>query len=360
MVRWWLVGVVALLAVAGCGSSARSIVEAGPHSTSSKATHSRAGSPPLQTVVANPKVLAVAQSQSTYPPPTTSVDTPATAGSGPVLQIRSASTGKLIRNLATNVGSIAFSPDTSTVFYESTAGSLDPFPIDRIRTTDGRPVQVASGEDPAISPDGTKLAYATGDGHAIAIDDLAHHTTRTIQLGSLIGRDGSFNNTPSIITWLNDTQLVAFPPQDPTADASGSTTIAAPPGTCSADYNDAKQCAIVIDLAAAHPAHVVTPRLPRAFAITAAGPGPQSRSLLLGGAYGTVIRFAMTDRTATLRATVKVPGQVLIEGFSPSGHQVLYLRHHGPVQLWVGTVTTTGVTPARELLANVDLGSISW
>jgi hypothetical protein len=358
--RWWPVGVVAVLAVAACGSGARSVVQAGPHTTSSESSHSQGGSAEPKTATANPKVLAVAQSPSTYPPPTTPVDAPATAGSATVLQIRSASTGRLIRNLATNVGAVSLSSDGSTVFYESTAGRLDPFPIDRIQTTGGRPVRVASGEDPAISPNGAKLAYATGDGDAIAIDNLAHHSTRTIQLGSLIGPDGSFGNTPAVITWLDNTQLVAFPAQDATFASGPTTTIAAPPGTCSADYNDAKQCAIVIDLSAAHPAHLVTPRLPREFAITAGGPGPQPRSLLLAGAYGTIIRFSMTDRTATRRATVTVPGQVLVEGFSPSGHQVLYLRDHGPVQLWAGTITATGVTAERELLANVGLGSISW
>ncbi len=309
----------------------------------------------------DPAVFAVAQGQATYPPAASSGNAPATAGAGPILQIRSASTGRLERDLTTDIGGISLSTDGSTVYYESTAGHLDPFPIDRVPTAGGRPTQVASGEDPTVSPNGADLAYATGNGDGIAVENFASRTTRRIDLAALIGPGASFNNTPGVVTWLSDTELVAIPPQDATADAalSAAPATAGPPGTCTAAYGHLQQCAIVIDLNAADPAHLMILDLPRNAAITAAGAGPTPGTLLLGS-LGTVSRLAITATRATRQETLTVPNDGLVEGFSPNGHHVLYLRNHGPVQLWTGTITAARISATTELLANADLGSVSW
>lgn len=308
----------------------------------------------------NPNVFAVAQGQSTFPPATVASGSPVTAGSGPVLQVRSASTGRIVRDLATDVGDLSLSADGSTVYYESTAGHLDPFPIDRVSVAGGRPSQVAFGEDPAVSPTGADLAYATGDGQGIAVKTLAAHSTRRIDLADLIGPGASFNNTPGVVTWLSDTELLTVPPQDGTFFASPSTSAPpAQPGTCTAAYEHHQQCAIVINLDAARPASIVILDLPRDTAITAAGAGPSPGTLLVGS-VGSVTRFAVTATSAVRQATMAVPNDGLVEGFSPDGHHVLYLRNHGPVQLWAGTITASGVLPASELLANADLGFASW
>ena len=120
----------------------------------------------------------------------------------------------------------------------------------------------------------------------------------------------------------------------------------------------------MIDLDAARPARVMI--LPGAgIAVSAAGAGPTPGTLLLGGSSETVTRYvvtryAFTATGATRQATVTVPGDGLVEAFSPDGRHVLYLRNHGPVQLWAGAITATGVSPTTELLANADLGSASW
>lgn len=77
------------------------------------------------------------------------------------------------------------------------------------------------------------------------------------------------------------------------------------------------------------------------------------------GSEGSISQFTLGTATATAAAPVAVPDRGLVVGFGPSGRQVLYLRNHGPVQLWTGTIARK-VTATRELLANTDLGSISW
>ena len=311
---------------------------------------------------ADPAVIAVAQGQSTFPPATTSGQAPTNAGSGRHLKVRSALTGTLIRDLGVDPGAITLSADGSTIYYEAASGPLDPFAIERVSVAGGQPVTVASGEDPAISPDGSSLAYATGDGHAVAIENVIRHTIRRVELGPLIGTNASFNNTPGVVTWLGDDRLVAIPPQDAsfytTSPPKSSPAPTANPSTCTAAYQQRQQCAIVIDTTATTSAHLVVLPARQPFAIVSAGAGMTPNTFLIGSA-GSVSQFTLGATTATADATLAVPGRGLVVGFSPSGHQLLYLQNHGPIQLWVGIIANT-ITPARELLANADLGSASW
>lgn len=279
------------------------------------------------------------------------------------LELIHAATGKVVRGLAGAVGAVSLSPDGRQVYFERTNGHLDPFPIDRTATTAGPVTPVADGQQPAVSPDGTRLAYEAGNGHAVIVETLATRHRRTIDLARLAGPGARFNNTPNALVWLSDHQLVAIPPQDGTLTGGATaTTVAAPPGSCTAVYNQRRQCAIVIDLDAAKPARALTLPLPKSYNIETAGPGPVAGQLLVGGgaASPSIVRFAVTDTTAARTGTITMAGRPLVVGFSPTGRQVLYLRNHGPVQLWLGQIGTTAVTPTAELIANADLGTVSW
>jgi hypothetical protein len=336
--------VVGVMVGAGCGSGSgvESVPKVVPRSTPAAGCAGCLIVSPTRSV-RNPRILALVQGQG--------------------LQIRSAVTGKLIRKLGVRGGAISLAFDGKDVYYEGTA-TLDPFPINRIAVTGGKAVRIASGEDPALSPDGKLLAYATGDGEAIAVENLARHSTRRIGLRALIGAGASFNNTPGIVTWLDDDRLVAIPPGDATLTASGSATTtpsSASKRTCGALYQQHRQCVIMIDLAAAHPAHLdMLPVSRPHMTIISAGGGPSPNSLLVGW-LGTISRYTIGPSGIKAVGTLAVPGhQSLAEGFSPTGHQVLYLRNHGPVQLWIGTIGVAGITPTKELLANTDLNAISW
>lgn len=277
------------------------------------------------------------------------------------LELIGAKAGRVRRRLVGAVGSVSLSPNGRQIYAERTNGHLDPFPIDRIPATGGPIQRVATGEQPAISPDGTRLAYEAGNGHAVIVQALATGRRRTLNLASLIGPGASFNNTPNTLVWLSGHQLVAIPPEDGTLTSTTTTT--APAGTCSALYAQSRQCAIVLDLKASHPAHLVTLRLGKNFYLETAGPGPAAGQLLVGGlSYHApnIERFAVTDTAARRTGGVTVPGDPLVVGFSPNGRHVLYLLGRGPVQLWVGRITPSKAEPTTELIGNARLGAISW
>lgn len=337
-------GVTAAAVTAGTGATH---VAVGGHTTSGTSVPGSTSPPTTAAGRAarhDPAVIAVVQQQR--------------------LELVDAATGKVVRRLAGAAGAVSLGPDGRQVYFERTSGHLDPFPIDRMATTGGAPTRVADGQQPAVSPDGSRLAYEAGNGRAVVVETLATGQRRTIHLARLVGPGASFKNTPNTLVWLSAHQLVAIPPADGTAVEGGATTttVAAPPGSCSALYDQRRQCAIVIDLDAAQPAHVLTLPVPKYYNIETAGPGPVAGELLLGGGISepAILRLTVTDTTATLAGEITVPGEPLVVGFSPTGRQVLYLRNHGPVQLWVGRLGTSTVTPTAELIADAHLGTVSW
>jgi hypothetical protein len=108
--------------------------------------------------------------------------------------------GRTVRTLATHteattggfpyLQAVALSPDRGEVFY-SLAGDCDAATIFRVPSDgQGAPASLLTGVSPAVSPDGTKLAYAVappGDGapngrhcqNAIVVRDLASGSERT-------------------------------------------------------------------------------------------------------------------------------------------------------------------------------------
>ena len=77
------------------------------------------------------------------------------------VEILDPATGAVVRTLATGAAlsdEVALSPDAKTVYYQKQSGCFGQ--IARVAVGGGSPTDVAPGSLPAISPDGTKLAYA--------------------------------------------------------------------------------------------------------------------------------------------------------------------------------------------------------
>ncbi|HXW33967.1 MAG TPA: hypothetical protein VEJ87_05260 [Acidimicrobiales bacterium] len=83
-----------------------------------------------------------------------------TVTTGGVLEVLDSSTGLPIRTLATDAtgDEVSLSPDGSTVYFEVRTGCEHE--IEAVPISGGTPRAVAAGMDPAVSPDGSELAYA--------------------------------------------------------------------------------------------------------------------------------------------------------------------------------------------------------
>jgi hypothetical protein len=120
----------------------------------------------------------------------------------------------------------ALSPDSRFVYVVGPVrGHIR---IERISVATGHGSFVADGAQPAVSPDGRYLAYATGRLFTrLAIRDLRTGATRVVNLASLIGSDPGLLNGQ--VTWLGSSaQIVAMPMPLSTAVAASTPSARAP------------------------------------------------------------------------------------------------------------------------------------
>ncbi len=133
------------------------------------------------------------------------------SGSTSTLQVRSATTGALVRDLgpvedSSTGNGFALSPDGQFVYLAlNGARGLQ---IERVSLATGKRSIVANGDQPAISSDARELAFVAGgpDSSVVAVRDLASGTERRIDLGQLLG--ASFELLNSSISWVHDGSAV--------------------------------------------------------------------------------------------------------------------------------------------------------
>ena len=232
--------------------------------------------------------------------------------------------------------------------------------IERISVATGQRSFIADGAQPAVSPDGSYLAYATGRLFTkVAIRDVRTGTTRVVNLGSLIG-SGSGLLTGQV-AWLGDgTQVVAMPvPFGTTGAARTPSPGAAARNSCSQQSTPGRLFLVVIDLAGGRP------RARRVFV-----PGTWGLPLISGdlAAPSTLLlarslvsqpgigAAAITAAGVTVQRLASLPPDALAEAFAPGGDRILYLRvsrrGHARPALWVATISAGRLSGAHPLFTD--------
>ena len=301
-------------------------------------------------------------------------DPPAFAG---VLQSRTSArqwiklfspvTGRVVRSVAAGGGGngFALSPDSRVVYVVGPVkGQIR---IERISVATGHGSFVADGAQPAVSPDGRYLAYATGRLFTrLAIRDLRTGVTRVVNLASLIGSASGLLNGQ--VTWLGSSaQIVAMPMPFGTAVAARTPSArAAARNSCGRQSQPGRTCVIVVDLSGGHPV-ARRVRLPGSWSGgLISGDVASGHTLLVTRSLVSQPEIGAATISAagvTVRDVAALPRDALPEAFAPGGDRILYVRGHGRPTLWVATISGGRLSGARRLFTDdskVGFGGAAW
>jgi hypothetical protein len=288
------------------------------------------------------------------------------------VELRSAANGRVVRRLGsfgssfTNNGA-AVSPDRRFAYV--TVVDRPAVRIVRIRVADGRRTMIADGAQPAVSPNGRWLAYATsrGDAQTLAVRPTGSGPTRTIVLRRRLGPQP--NLLDGTLTWLGDgSGVVVAPGPVLHADVGGSTSSPPPrpAGTCSAVPASAT-CLIVVSVGSSgRPAQarlVIVPGVPGAHVKLAADPGLPGELVMAVwlGPRTVVDQVALNLGGPAPRVVPLVSmAPVLPLALDPVGGRLLYLAGHSPPALWIGAFEPGHLIARHRLIANAQADAAAW
>jgi hypothetical protein len=280
------------------------------------------------------------------------------------MSVYSSTTGAIVRRLAsfsdktfTNNG-LAYAPDGSAVYFTLTPQrhvrrfSLR---VMRLDVATGHQAFIADGAQPALSNDGTQLAYGASP-RGLAVRDLATGRTRTIELGQLGTAANLLNAT---IGWLGDGSDIAIIPTPTAWDLVGRPPKLRWCGTTQ------KRAVIVF-------VHVPAPPAPMTADCVHLGRRALEGSIALGGDPGspTTVLLATdaqvdstrVERIAESGATslvLTIPNSLPLS-FDPSGTHLLYLVGHKPPTLTEATIANNHLTAGPWRNPHLRLGALAW
>ena len=330
----------------------------------------RLSSAPIQPSAPPPAPSGLQPSRPAADPPAFAVVLQSRTGSQQWVRFLSPLTGRILRQAASFAGSLtdngmALSPDSRFLYV--TLSGPGQIHIDRISVATGHRSFVADGAQPAVSPDGRYLAYATGRQFTgIAVRDLASGRTTMIPLRSQIGTDASL--LAGQISWLgNGMQIVAMPTADSTAVAARSP--AAPShSSCGRQSSTGRLCLVLVSLGEGKP------RARQAYLPGNWGNQPVisgdvagSSTFLLAGSHAGRAVFGVATVSAagvTVHDLAALPPGAFPVAFAPGGDRFLYLvvSGHGHPQpaLWVATISGGRLAGQHLLFTDSNKAALSW
>ena len=287
----------------------------------------------------------------------------AEAGNRSQMSLYSATTGALVRQLAsfsdvvmTNNG-LAYAPDGGAVYFTLIPQRHRPqfsLRLMRLDVATGRQSFVAGGAQPALSGDGTRLAYAASP-RGLAVRDLTTGQTRRIALRQL-GSAGDLLN--ATIGWLGDGSDVAVIPAP-----TGWDLVGRPPQLHWCGTSQRHPVMVFVHVPAPpSPLTASCVHLP-AYAIGAAtvlaqDPASPATALI---ATNTTADRTLVERIAqngTTEHVLTIPDSLPL-AFDPSGTHLLYVAGNRPPTLTEAAITDGHLTSAWRN-PGLNLGALAW
>jgi hypothetical protein len=247
--------------------------------------------------------------------------------------------------------------------YVTIIGKSD-IQVEQISTVTKKRTFIASGMEPALSPNRLLLAYASGPKYIdiLAVRNFTSGKTTSIDLLNLLG--SSTNLGSATITWLGDgTDIVIDPAEDATGTSSGSTDSSSAAHSCSA-VSDKSTCLIIVHFDSKNGTfsshRIVIPHLGGSFNVISTADS-ESHSLVLATWGETTNLYAITlsGDMAHVTHLVALP-MVLPVAFDLLGTHIFYIVGHGPTALWVAKIASGRLVQAHRLIANADASDIAW
>ncbi len=282
------------------------------------------------------------------------------------MSLYSSSTGALTRRLAsfsekswTNNG-LAFAPDGSAVYFTlipQHARRAFYLRLMRLGVATRHQTFIANGAQPALSQDGTQIAYATFP-HGVAVRDLATGRTRTIGLTTQLGKAADLLN--GVIGWLANGSEIAIIPSAPAWDLVGRK----PPPAHWCGTTTTHAVIVFVHIPAwpqplsADCVHLGTLGLLPPAAMALAGDPNFPTSLMVAANDGNSTRVERISRTGSTTRLLTIRDSLPV-ALDPTGTHLMYLAGHNPPSLWEATVTDGHLTDRRRLPKRI-WGSIAW
>ncbi len=281
------------------------------------------------------------------------------------MSLYSSRSGTLTRRLAsfpelsfTNNG-LALTPDGKEVYFTLIprhAGRRFYLRLMRIDVATRGEVQVAEGAQPAVSDDGTQLAYATFP-HGLAVRDLTAGTTRTISLVAELGEQADLLD--GAVTWLADGSDIAIVPSAPARALVGHH----PPRARWCGTTAAHAVVVFVHVPAepapltARCAHVAGKPLSPAIALGANTAAPTSL-LIATDSHGDSTQLERIAQTGATTRLLTIRNSLPL-AFDSTGNHLMYLVGHRPPRLWEATIADGHLTD-RSRLHGHNWGPIAW
>jgi hypothetical protein len=278
-------------------------------------------------------------------------------GAGTRVELRSPTTGRVVKVLATfgpeftNNG-LALSNDGREV-YVTLIGRRN-LRIEQIAASTGKRTFIANGWEPAVSPNGRLLSYIEGRA-SVVVRNLSSGVAHRISVAGRLGRSEVLDGSDPA-TWLGDGSEVVVM-VTPMAVA-----VASQAGPAQAANQPSASLIVVHVGAGGRPLRADRVELSGAsdlFRIS--GDQTHPRSLLVAslGPRTLLDRVDLGGSRPEITQLVSLP-QVLPLAFDPAAHYVLYVAGHPKPALWIAEIGRGKLTGARRLVPNAQLGEVSW